>query len=247
MRDFMTAPLGYIDMRMYCGIFREYTPYSIKLNWRGEPLLHKQLPYLIRIAKDRGVHEVSLNTNGQLLTKDIAQRLANAGLDWLIISVDGVYKDTYESIRIGGDFNLLIQNIINTRMLYDSIKDSPKIRLQICKQPCNENELDTWTNFFKKFADKLRIGNLFDPQGKRGLRVTQPKSCNQLWQRLTISWEGNILPCPSDYMEQYKLGNIKDTLIYDAWHSHQLNYYRNTLSMYGRQALGLCSKCSSYC
>lgn len=243
----MIAPVGFMLADTYYSILDQCKPYSIKLNWRGEPLLHPLLSHMVKWAKYKGIHEVSINTNGQLLNKDTAQQLADVGLDWLIISVDGVYKDTYESIRKGGDFKRLVHNIVNTRMLYDELKHSPKIRIQICRQPRNEQEIEKWKEFFGQFADKLRIGKLFDPQGRRRLSIKQPFGCKQLWQRLTISWQGNILPCPSDYLEQCKLGNVSNTTIQEAWQSHRLNYYRKALSQYGRSALSLCSNCSSYC
>lgn len=247
MRTFMKDEVGYISWDTYRHIFNEYIPYSIKLNWRGEPLLHPELGKLILYAKNIGVHEVLLNTNGLLLTEELIWHLCYCGLDKLSISVDGATKSTYENIRIGGDFGKLVKNIMLVNSVFEQAGNRPELTLQICKQDLNKNEIGEWVKLFKPYADKLRIGRLFDPQGKYGLKIKQPRNCSQLWQRLTISWQGDILPCPSDYLGRFKLGNIRNTTIYDAWHSPKLNLSRFLLAKYGRNKTYLCSNCSSYC
>ena len=238
----MTEKIGYMEMDTFRKIFESGIPYSIKLNWRGEPLLHPHIDEMIRYAKDIGVHEVSLNTNGLLLDRSMIYRLSVAGLDWLIISVDGATKLTYETIRKGGNFDILWKNVLDASWHFDG-----KIRIQICKQPLNENEIELWKDKFTPYADEIRIGNLFDPQGKRGLHKPIPPSCPSFWQRITIGWNGDIMPCCSDYQGHWKLGNIKDTTIRSAWLCSRMNYFRNMMADYGRSAVPACKNCSSYC
>ena len=72
---------------------------SIKLNWRGEPLLNPKLEEFISYAKKNGILEVSINTNATTLTEKRAERLIDAGLDQIIYSFDGGTKKTYEKMR----------------------------------------------------------------------------------------------------------------------------------------------------
>ena len=58
----------------------------------GEPLLHPQLDDLIRHTRDRGII-ASLITNGYLLTRERIERLNEAGLEYLQISIDNVQPD----------------------------------------------------------------------------------------------------------------------------------------------------------
>ena len=53
----------------------------------GEPLFHKDICEMVRIAADTGV-EVELLTNGTLLTEPMIHRLIDAGLSRLWISID---------------------------------------------------------------------------------------------------------------------------------------------------------------
>lgn len=232
----------------YYKIFNEYVPYSIKLNWRGEPLLHKHVAEFVWYAKSVCVNEVSVNTNGLLLNPILAEEFAKAGLNWLIFSVDGATKGTYEKIRKGSDFNTVVKNIIATRLRYDLKHYTTKIRVQICKQPLNEHEILRWRELFAPYADQLRIGKLFDPQGKREYcQIIPNKPCGSYWQRLVIDWKGNIYPCPADYLGHCHLGNIHDTTIYNAWHSKKMQILRESFKRYGRRQTPICKNCSSYC
>ncbi|MCU1337872.1 MAG: Fe-S protein radical family [Bryobacterales bacterium] len=58
----------------------------------GEPLLHPELDDIIRAMRRRGVL-AGMITNGYLLTPDRVQRLNQAGLDHLQISIDNVMPD----------------------------------------------------------------------------------------------------------------------------------------------------------
>ena len=58
----------------------------------GEPLLHPELDEIIRAMRRRGVL-AGMITNGYLLTPDRVQRLNQAGLDHLQISIDNVMPD----------------------------------------------------------------------------------------------------------------------------------------------------------
>jgi len=246
MRDHMVEEVGHMSWKTFTRAL-EYVPYAIKLNWRGEPLLHKELPKMVEYAKRKGVLDIRLNTNGMLLDRSTAIALSDAGLDYLIISVDGATKATYESIREGGDFEVLVKNIITTSLVFDRIGSKTRVVIQICEQPKNEFEIPEWKRFFGQYADELRVGKLFDPQGRKGWDVKIPKTCPQPWQRITVDWKGNIYPCPSDYLGQYYIGNVHNMTIKEAWHSPQMTYLRSALKTGGRKFHSLCRNCSSYC
>jgi molybdenum cofactor biosynthesis enzyme MoaA len=51
-----------------------------------------------------------INTNGNT-SFEMLKKCIDAGLDWLIFSVDSHSKETYEQIRIRGDYNIVKYNI----------------------------------------------------------------------------------------------------------------------------------------
>jgi radical SAM protein with 4Fe4S-binding SPASM domain len=63
----------------------------------GEPVLVSRLPKYIRFAKRLGMR-VNLITNGTLITREVAQILADSGLDSAQVSLEGVTPGTHDAI-----------------------------------------------------------------------------------------------------------------------------------------------------
>lgn len=76
---------GPVNSATFCGI--------------GEPLTHPRLPDMIAYLKqNKIVSFVELTTNALLLTHETSQRLIEAGVDVLSVSIQGVNKETYKSV-----------------------------------------------------------------------------------------------------------------------------------------------------
>jgi radical SAM protein with 4Fe4S-binding SPASM domain len=73
-------------------------------------MLAPDLERMVAHAAGRGVR-CGLNTNGTLLTRERAERLIDAGLDWLHVSLDGATAETYEFVRDGSDFERVRRNV----------------------------------------------------------------------------------------------------------------------------------------
>lgn len=77
----------------------------------GEPLLKRDLDFLIAsISSIEGIEDISLTTNGVLL-KQYAQSLKKAGLKRVNISLDTFKKDRYREITRGGNIEEVLQGI----------------------------------------------------------------------------------------------------------------------------------------
>lgn len=200
--------------------------YGVKFNIRGEPLLHPQIYEFIQYAKSKRLVDVYFNTNAMLLTKELADRLIDTGLDRISISIEGHTKKVYEKYRVGANFEKLVSNIENLQSLKRkrNVKH-PKVRIQAVILPGMELLLEKYINFWGKKADEVSLLEYQEMKTKK-LGVKFPWACPQLWQRMGVWWDGNISPCNHDYDSQILLGNIKDTTIKKAWNSEKLNRIR---------------------
>lgn len=70
----------------------------VVLHGIGEPLLNRELPGMIGWLADRGLLTV-FNTNAIALSERRGDRIVEAGLDSLRISIDGATRATYELLR----------------------------------------------------------------------------------------------------------------------------------------------------
>ncbi len=77
----------------------------------GEPLVRKNLTYLVSsINSIEGIEDISLTTNGLLLKKK-ARPLAAAGLKRVNVSLDSLHPDKYREITRGGRIGNVLEGI----------------------------------------------------------------------------------------------------------------------------------------
>ena len=77
------------------------TALIVQFYFQGEPLLNKDLPQMIKEAHEAGLYTI-VSTNAQAMTEQMAEDLVEAGLDRIIVSMDGLSDETYNAYRIGG-------------------------------------------------------------------------------------------------------------------------------------------------
>ena len=79
----------------------------------GEPLTRKDFFEVARHAADRGLY-VSVATNGTLLSKENVQKIKQAGVNYLDISIDGACAKTHDEFRgVPGAFDKAVTGLKN--------------------------------------------------------------------------------------------------------------------------------------
>lgn len=112
---------------------------SVALHGIGEPLLHQEIAGLVAIAAERGAR-TRLTTNGTLLDATCARRLADAGLDRLIVSVDGTTAETFERIRVGARFASVCENVRRTTDAWRRGARRPRVDVAMVVSRANVHE-----------------------------------------------------------------------------------------------------------
>jgi cyclic pyranopterin phosphate synthase len=158
----------------------------------GEPLLRKNIVYLIQLlANIDGIKDLSLTTNGILLT-EFAEKLKSAGLQRVNVSLDTVDPDRYKKITRGGDFHRVMQGI-------DSAEIAGLLPIKInCVVSNSSDEPDALgvkafcrrRKFNVRFIHQmdLETGTYAPVEGGTGGNC---KKCN----KLRLSSDGNLRPC----------------------------------------------------
>lgn len=91
--------LSYEEFRRLAGIFVDHGVRHIRITG-GEPTVRKDLAELVsRLGelRDRGLETLNMTTNGLFLKRD-AQRLKDAGLDGINLSLDTLNRERFESM-----------------------------------------------------------------------------------------------------------------------------------------------------
>jgi MoaA/NifB/PqqE/SkfB family radical SAM enzyme len=124
----------------------------------GEPLLHRRIFDMVARAKAAGCR-VGFTTNGTRLTPEAGERLLDAGLDLLAVSIAGASAATHEAIRAGSDFAKLLENLRGFLRQRGGAK--PKVEILYLMTPSNLAELPRAVELAAELgADELVATNL---------------------------------------------------------------------------------------
>ena len=222
--------------------------YSVKLNWRGEPTMNRQLPDMVRYAKEKGILDIMINSNGVLVDKNLAEDLIDAGLDQMFFSVDSINPEKYEKIRVGAKYEEVIENI-KYFAEYNEKKGHPVfIRVQKVLMYDTNNENENFKEFFGKivdqvaFEDYIPYGELEFGKGvERGEEIKF--SCSQFWQRLLITWDGECRACCCSSDKPIIIGNVNTESIKDIWNGKKINGMRELHKKGEWYKCQLCKEC----
>lgn len=219
--------------------------YSLKFTYRGEPMLHKDLVRMVAYAKDAGVMDVYFNTNATKLDEDAVRKLIDAGLDRISISFEGYEKDLYEKYRVGAHFEQVVANIERLKAIKDErgVK-KPLVRIQTVRVPELLGKEKNYADFWSARSDEVGFLDMKDEEGNPDHRgQVYSWACPQLWQRMTITWDGTILPCVHDIYEWMSFGNIQEMTIKEAWNSAREARYRDVHRMGKAHEIAACDRC----
>lgn len=227
----------------------------LRLYKEGEPLLNKHLPEMIEYAKKSGVCEsVDFTTNGSLLTPEKNIKLISAGLDAIIISVEGITSEKYKEISgVEINFEQFVENI---RHFY---KNKGNCRLHIKTTDANvpEKDQEEYFNIFGDISDEISIDRVtpiwpdISMDGltgslERGIynQVIEPVNvCPYIFYSLTINSDGSVSSCFIDWQHSNIVGDINERSIFDIWHGRKLYELRKAHLKRDKSSYPICVNC----
>jgi len=217
---------------------------AIRLSLRGEPTIHPKFIECIAYAKKKGIHEVSTLTNGSTLTADYFNKMLDAGIDWLTISVDGldeIYEGIRKPLKFSETLNKLknIQKIKNERGVH-----RPVIKIQAIWPSIKESP-EKFYNTFSPYVDLIAFNPLIDYLGNdNDISYESNFSCCQLYQRMVVGADGRVMACSNDEEGTIIVGDAKNETIHDIWHGEAIARMRDIhRSQDGFMQVPVCSKC----
>jgi len=227
-------------------IRKEYLP-SMMMDHEGESLLNPELEHMMSDARDAGVIDIFLHTNGQALTPKRSLSLIEAGLTKLNVSMDAVSEDVYSVVRPGGSKLSKVVDNVNAFLDLRKKLNRPDIRVRVSFVRTKDNEHEREA-YFERWKDKVNVityqnmidMSVFESPSDRDEFVSTCKkhgvsidgfACDHLWLIPIIDVDGNIIPCGQpirEHTQDFVLGNVlKGDTIKDVWQGVQLSHYRD--------------------
>lgn len=253
-QDFIPGK-GFMDFATVKKILDDATSYGLcAFNFAGlgEPTLYPDLFKVIRYAKERGVSDVNMHTNGTRLGTEFNRQLLDSGLDRLIISLDSADKEHYEKIRIGAKFGKVyagVEDLIRQRNEHLSSRLHIKANF-IEMDERDPTEKNKFIEYWESKVDRIAILKYLDCQTgdekifhKENYEQDDAFCCPELWRRLTILSDGTATLCPRDMKKKYVIGNVHEQTITEIWTGERMQRARE-YHLQGRfKEFGSCGNC----
>ncbi len=267
MRAF-TRPTGMLDNSFFKQTIDEMHKELLYLifYFQGEPFLNPGFLDMVKYASDRKIYTAT-STNAHYLKDEIARRTVESGLDRLIVSIDGTTQETYQSYRVGGKLEKVIEgtkNVVKWKKELGSA--TPHIIFQFLVVKPNEHQMDEVLALGKEIGvDEVRFktaqvydyhhGNPLIPTKEKYARYKRNADgtysiknkllnhCWKLWHSCVITWDGKVVPCCFDKDATHRLGDLKKEKFRDLWQGPLYNQFRTSL-MKSRSEIDICKNCT---
>lgn len=254
------AQKGHMPFERFQKIVDIITPFasSVSICHRGEPLLNKNIFEMIRYASSQGL-KTSIHTNGTLLTEERSRKLIESGLSVISFSFDGYTKENYERIRVGADFEEVLNNTLQfLKIKRDMRSKIPHTTLQVIDIG-ESADVEEKREFIKQFEglplDRFYIKQVHNWGGKigqeGGYKVEERMSkqnpiCNSPWYSLVFHWDGTVYTCCLDYMDRYPIGNIDRDSWIEIWNGERMKQIRSEMKSGKMNECHHCTQCHKF-
>ena len=150
-----TGNLRQEDFNLFIDQLSPHLAY-LTLYFQGEPYLNKDLFRFISYARSRRIY-VWTSTNGHYFTKEYILKTIDAGLNKLIVSLDGTDQQSYEQYRIGGSFETVVTGIKDfVRIRKEMSARKPLLEIQFLVLKSNQHQI----NEIKKLGKLLGVNRM---------------------------------------------------------------------------------------
>ena len=211
----------------------------------SEPLLYKNIEYVLKRAEEAKIMDTFIFTNGSLLDRKKSEMIINSCVTRLFVSIDAATEETYDKVRIPVGKNRLQSNRLE--LLEKKIKDFIKLRNELGKKlPLtrvsfvalkeNQHEIEKFKEKWEGIVDSVEIQretsiNLYkDIETLEKDKSYIPKNidynCNKPWGDMAIYSDGRVGPCCNLVGRMSPIGNVNEKTVFEIWNGETMSKLR---------------------
>lgn len=255
---------GFMNIDAFKIVVGELRPFLLNLNlyFQGEPMLHPH--FFSFLNETTGIHS-TVSTNGHYINEDNARKLAESGLNRIIISLDGISEEAYSKYRIHGDLQKVMNGIFTLSSAIKKSGSRLKVEIQVLKNRYNEHEIPEIGKIAKRAGAHLSLKTMqvYDPRQadkwmpsdpnycrykKDGssfrIKSNLPRRCARLWYNPVITWDMKVVPCCFDKDAEHIMGDLSVNSFREIWHGSKYATFRLKV-LSDRKEISICQNCDS--
>jgi len=210
----------------------------LRLYKEGEPLMNKRFADMVRYARGSDkIKRIDTTTNGVLLTPKNSEKIIEAGINQINISVNGIRSEQFlNMVRTKVNFERYVDNI---KYLY-SIRGNCEVYVKAIKDNLSEDDQKRFMDIFGDISDRIFFEHLFPnwpgfddeviPKtcsvGLYGDEVVERSVCPYIFYSTTINSDGTVSLCVQDWARQLVVGSVAEQSVKDIWLGERINGHR---------------------
>lgn len=225
---------GYMNFSLFKKIIDDAAANNIRrihLYLHGEPMLHPQIIDMIKYIKENNIG-FHLTTNGMLFDEKISNAILHSGVnsaDHIIFSILGYSKKMHELTMKGVKHERVLDNI-STFMKLRKMNNTngPVIETIFYAMDENVHEKNKFGKYWQGKVDHVRMVDWISESFAKykteseKLLPERNRTCSNIWERLTVYWNGDVTLCCEDVDGDVIIGNLNNQNIKEVWNSPKL-------------------------
>ena len=254
---------GFMPMERFETLVAALEPYAehiemFDLFGLGEPLLDLFLAERISLLKSKGFKGIGVSTNAHLLSAEWRKKLFEAGVDTVLISIDGMSKEIHETARPRVNFERVISNVEAALQERTAGNYQTRFVIRFVQQDHNADEWEAYRTFWNARISAERNDLIFryhmhDWSGQVDGNSTHDLGhdpfahapCHHLFEKMVILANGKVALCFEDILDgKFGFGNVFEADPIELFNARALNKLRK-LHLGGKKCgHKMCGKCT---
>ena len=256
-----------MTMDEFKGVVNALAPYQdsitmIDLYGLSEPLADPLLIERIKYLKLYDFGSVGISTNAQLLNEERARSLFRAGLNNIILSIDGINPETHNRIRKRTDLSRIVRNVNAAIKIRANEQYETRFVIRFIRQEGNAEEWPEFARFWSKklssrhgdfitaFDVHTHGGEVKASESSGGLTIAQKRAidqepCSVINDVLYILADGSVPLCSEDwYQAKFNMGSAFETDPVILFNSKLMNKVREIHRHKNKVQIEKCAACT---
>lgn len=212
----------------------------LKLSLYGEPLLYPDFATMLRLAREAEIAErIETTTNASLLTRELADALVEAQIDYVRVSIYSADPARHRHITHSPIAIRVIHENLHTLQEVKRARGSKKPFVSCKMLDAYGEENDRFVEMYRNVADEVFIDKphswikvegadfveaYYKDEAARARRDLERHStariaCPMAFTTMAVRSNGDVSPCCVDFIGGTNLGNVDENSLQAIWKS----------------------------